>query len=99
VASSTVISIGAVCFGIVIGYVTYRTLVRKGESSISDLAAVVGAVGGGVVAERFDSNQGSDTFAWYSIGLLAGMAIFLVLRLILERSKTDGEPGPVILGD
>jgi hypothetical protein len=96
-SSDTVISIGALCFGIVIGYVTYRTLVRKGDSSISDLAAVVGAVGGGVVATRFDE-KGTDTFAWYSIGLLAGMAVFLMLRLIFERRK-NGEPGPSILGD
>ena len=96
-SSSTVISIGAVCFGIVIGYVTYRTLVRKGDSSISDLAAVLGAVGGGVVTERFDQ-KGGDTFGWYAIGLLAGMAVFLLLRLLLERGAS-GKPGPVILGD
>jgi NhaP-type Na+/H+ or K+/H+ antiporter len=97
-ASPTVISVGAVCFGIVIGYVTYRTLVRTNKSSISDLAAVVAAIGGGVVSGHFDV-RGSDTFGWYSIGLLIGMAVFLILRLILERQKEDGEPGPVILGD
>ncbi len=97
-SSPTVMSIGATCFGIVVGYVTYRTLVRKSDAAISDLAAVVAAIGGGVVAERFDSSRGSDTFGWYSIGLLAGFALFLVLRLVFERSK-DGGPAPVILGD
>ena len=97
-SSSLVISFGAVCFGIVVGYITYRTLVRKSDAAISDLAAVIAAVGGGVVAERFDSSRGSDTFGWYSMGLLAGMAIFLVLRLRFERGE-DGKPGPTILGD
>jgi hypothetical protein len=96
--SSTVVSVGAVCFGIVVGYVTYRTLIRKQDAGISDIAAVIAAIGGGIVVERFDSTKGTDTFGWYSIGLLAGFAVFLILRLIFERGK-DGKPGPVILGD
>ena len=93
--SPTVVSVGAVCFGVAIGYITYRTLVRKSDAAISDIAAVVAAVGGGVVAERF-SDKGTDTFGWYSIGLLVGMAAFLVLRLTVEKS---GNAGPLILGD
>jgi len=50
-----------------------------------------------VVAERYDE-RGTDMFAWYSIGLLVGMAAFLALRLIFER-KSDGGAGPTILGD
>ena len=49
-SSPTVLSVGATCFGIVVGYVTYRTLVRKSDAAISDLAAVIAAIGGGVVA-------------------------------------------------
>lgn len=93
--STTVISVGAGCFGIVVGYVTYRTLVRKTDAAISDIAAVVAAIGGGVVAQRFDSAESSDSFGWYSIGLLVGMAIFLLLRLRYEK----GTAGPTILGD
>jgi hypothetical protein len=87
-----------VCFGVVIGYVTYRTLVRKNNSSISDIAAVVAAVGGGVVTQIFNPTAG-DTFGWYSIGLLVGMAVFLVLRLVVERPATTGGPRPAVLGD
>jgi hypothetical protein len=90
-----VMSIGAFCFGVVIGYVTYRTLVRKDDSSISDIAAVVAAVGGAAVTQLFDPASG-DIFGWYAIGLLVGMATFLVLRLVFERS---GDKGPLILGD
>ena len=95
--SSAVVSVGAVAFGIVVGYITYRTLVRSDETSISDIAAVIAAIGGGVVVSLFET--GSDAFGWYSIGLLVGMAIFLVLRLVYERQKEDGRAGPLILGD
>jgi hypothetical protein len=91
-------SIGAVCFGIVIGYVTYRTLVRKDDSSISDIAAVVAAVGGGAVTQLFDPATG-DKFGWYAIGLLIGMAAFLILRIVFERPAKPGEPAPKVLGD
>lgn len=74
-SQSVVTSIGAVCFGAVIGYVTYRALARTTPSaSISDLAAVVGAVGGAVVTGLFA--PGTDIFGWYAIGLLLGMAIY-----------------------
>jgi hypothetical protein len=66
---------GACCFGVAIGYITYRTLVRSTDrTAISDLAAVIGAVGGGVITGVFPA--GSAMFAWYSIGLLLGMAVF-----------------------
>ncbi len=46
----------------------------------------------------FDSK--GEQFAWYAIGLLVGMAVFLVLRLIVEvpRAKKNGDI-PSILGD
>lgn len=93
----TMDDVGAVCFGVVIGFVTYRTLVRKDTAAISDLAAVIAAIGGGIVAERFDAN-----FGFYSIGLLAGFAIFLVLRLTFERPVVNADgtvTQPSVLGD
>ena len=43
----TVNTMGAVCFGVIIGWVTYRTLRRTGETvAVSNIASVVGAVGG-----------------------------------------------------
>jgi hypothetical protein len=70
--------VGAVCFGIAVGYLIYRTLVRTTEkAAISALAAVVGAVGGAAVTGLFA--PGTSLFAWYSIGLLAGMAVFFAI--------------------
>jgi hypothetical protein len=88
--SPRVITIGAVCFGIVIGYITYRTLARSEKASVSDIAAVVAAVGGGAVTALFDLNQ-SDAFGWYSMGLLAGMALYLILSLVIRGRKETAQ--------
>ncbi|GAA3698423.1 hypothetical protein GCM10022204_13450 [Microlunatus aurantiacus] len=82
----SVMSIGAVCFGIAIGFIAYRTLVRKDSAAITDISAVVGAVGGGAVTVWFDPSTG-DTFGWYSIGLLIGMAIYYVQFLVLNGKR------------
>jgi hypothetical protein len=80
--TDTVTAIGATCFGVVVGFITYRTLVREPKPAISDLGAVVSAIGGGVVTGLFPGT--SDRFGWYSIGLLAGMTVFFVLFWIMN---------------
>ena len=70
--------VGAACFGITVGYLTYRTLVRTAvNASIIALAAVVSAVGGAAVTGLFA--PGTNVFAWYAIGLLAGMGAFFAI--------------------
>ena len=67
---------GAFCFGIVIGWVTYRTLRRQGETvALSNIATVIGAVGGAAVTALFVK----DLFGWYAIGLSVGFFGYLVL--------------------
>lgn len=68
---------GALCFGLVIGWVTYRTLRRTTEKvGLSNIATVIGAVGGGAVTGIFDDDQ---LFGLYSIGLAIGFFSYLVL--------------------
>jgi hypothetical protein len=86
-SSPLVASIGAACFGVVTGYITYRTLARTTAPHISDIAAVIAAVGGGAVTALFPAKD-ADTFGWYSIGLVLGMALYLVLFLVM-RGKTQ----------
>lgn len=96
VASPPVISIGAVCFGIVTGYIAHRTLLRKSTGAqISDLAAVLAAVGGGVVAGLFPMDGTSDSFGWYAIGLLAGMVLYFVNFRLHNGAQRTAE----VLGD
>ena len=77
--------IGAICFGVVVGWVTYRTLRRTTDKTgISDIASVVGAVGGGAVTTLF---EGEQLFGLYSIGLAGGFFAYLVLGHTLFRDS------------
>jgi uncharacterized membrane protein YeaQ/YmgE (transglycosylase-associated protein family) len=68
--------VGALLFGVVIGWVTYRILRRTTDGvKVSDIAVVLGAVGGAAVTELFD---GGHTFAWYAIGLAVGFFGYLI---------------------
>jgi hypothetical protein len=90
--SPLVISVGATCFGVVAGYITHRTLIRKSTGAqISDLAAVLAAIGGGTVAALFPLDGQSDAFGWYSIGLLIGVAAYFVNFRLHNSKETTAE--------
>jgi hypothetical protein len=73
---------GALCFGLVIGWITYRTLRRKeGASALSDIATVIGAVGGAAVLAIFKS---APLFGAYSIGLAIGFFLYFVISLFVS---------------
>jgi uncharacterized membrane protein YeaQ/YmgE (transglycosylase-associated protein family) len=76
---------GALCFGLVIGWVTYRTLRRTKANGLSDIATVIGAVGGAAVTTLFPSS--SDLFSAYCIGLAIGFFAYLLVSGIVERGK------------
>lgn len=57
--SSVVMPVGAVCFGLTVGYFTYRMLTRSKETSVSDLTAVIGATGGAAVTGLFNPDHGA----------------------------------------
>jgi NhaP-type Na+/H+ or K+/H+ antiporter len=76
--------IGALCFGFVIGWVTYRTLRRTGETvAISNIATVIAAVGGAAVVALYPK----ELFAWYSIGLAAGFFMYVILGNTVFRES------------
>ncbi len=78
---------GAFCFGLVIGWVTYRTLRRAENASVSDIAAVVGAVGGAAILELFGKGE---LFGYYGFGLAAGFFLYFVIGLIISRGDANG---------
>lgn len=89
----TVLTVGTCCFGFLVGYITYRTLARTTASaSISDLAAVISAVGGGAVTAII--RPGTSLFGWYAIALLAGFIaygfIYWALNSTEEFAKVMG---------
>jgi hypothetical protein len=89
-----VISVGALLFGVVIGWVTYRTLRRaKAGVALSDIATVIGAVGGAAVTGLFESE---GLFAWYSIGLFVGFFLYLILSVtVLKDTDWLGNDTPL----
>lgn len=69
--------IGAICFGIVIGWVTYRTLRRAQATSLGDIAVVIGAVAGAAITGIW--KPGADSFGGYCIGLFVGFFAYLII--------------------
>jgi hypothetical protein len=85
----TVADIGALCFGVVVGWIVYRTLRRRTDSSaLSDVATVIGVVGGAAVTAVFKTET---LFGFYSIGLAAGFFVYLVASLIIAGNKKVDE--------
>jgi hypothetical protein len=84
--ATTLSKLGAAAFGLVVGWITYRTLRRReGGAQISDLSAVIAAIGGGAVtAFPFDD---PDVFGAYAIGLAVGFFGYLAMASLLVRDK------------
>jgi len=81
---------GAACFGVVVGYITYRTLARTTDkAAITDLATVIGAIGGGTIMTLWGPSDGK-MFAMYSIGLLVGMVVYLIASLVFRGRQVTG---------
>jgi len=79
--------LGAALFGGVIGWVTYRTLRRTGDAvALSDIAAVISAVGGATVTGIF---TGKDVLSWYFVGLFFGFFVFYLVALFVGDGKTE----------
>lgn len=79
-----VLSLGAVFFGIAVGYITYQILARPAEKTVvSDLTIILSVIGGAAVTGLFNSGNG-DLFGWYAIGLVIGLAGFFALHLALN---------------
>jgi len=67
--------LGALLFGLVIGWISYRTLrLTAGTSVLSDIATIIAAVGGAAVTALFRSDV---LFGWYCVGLALGFFAYL----------------------
>lgn len=83
---------GAFCFGAVVGWVTYYTMRYSATHALSDIAVVIGAVGGAAVLALFPAQ--TPLFATYGIGLAVGFFGY-VLILIIATLSTSGPAGLV----
>jgi hypothetical protein len=77
--------IGAGFFGLVVGWVAYRTLRRKeGNVALSDLSTVIGVIGGGAITTLFKE---PELFGSYAIGLAIGFFAYFIVALTLEGRR------------
>ena len=81
---------GAFCFGAVIGWVTYFTMRYSQAHALSDIAVVIGAIGGAAVLALFPAQ--SVPFGAYGVGLAVGFFAY-VLILIIATLSTAGFKG------
>ncbi|CAL9632596.1 hypothetical protein [Streptomyces sp. Tu 3180] len=87
--------VGSGCFGLVVGWIAYRTLRRSEGSHISDLVTVVAALGGGVVVNTQFPEP--DLFACYALGLAVGFFGYLIVAGLLNRAESKrraAQPAP-----
>jgi len=86
--------LGPFCFGVVIGWVTYRTLRRKADGvALGDIAAVIAAVGGGAITALYKNGAPFDS---YAIGLAVGFFAYLLVGIAignLAEKREDGGAG------
>jgi hypothetical protein len=64
----------ALLFGVVVGWITYRTLRHASTTGLSDIATVIGAVGGAAITGLFPHANGA--FNGYCIGLFLGFFLY-----------------------
>lgn len=76
--------IGAFAFGVVIGWVTYGTLRRTQRSGLTDIATVIGILGGAAVTDLFDVETGA--FGLYCIGLALGFFGYLLTAMYSSKA-------------
>lgn len=81
---------GAWAFGVVIGWIAYRTLRRTVDGPrIADLVTVIAALGGGtVVSTQFAE---PDLFAMYGIGLMVGFFAYLIVGSLMDRAARKAD--------
>jgi hypothetical protein len=67
--------LGALFFGLVIGWISYRTLrLTAGTTALSDITTIIGAVGGAAVTALLRSDV---LFGLYCVGLALGFFAYL----------------------
>ncbi len=85
--------LGALFFGLVVGWISYRTLrLTAGTSVLSDIATIVGAVGGAAVTALLKSDV---LFGLYCVGLALGFFAYLGYG-VYTHGRQEVEPWRVM---
>jgi hypothetical protein len=88
VDTSLVQLVGSMCFGIIIGwYVYFINRYRKADIQWSDLATLIGIIGGAAITRLF--GESTDLFGAYGIGLAIGFFAYFLTLIILVHASRD----------
>jgi len=85
----TVIELGALCFGIVVGWITSRALRRSTSNSLTDIATVIGSVAGAAITGIWQPN--TNAFGYYCIGLFIGFYFYLAVAVLTAHKSAHGD--------
>ena len=94
---------GAFAFGTVLGWFLYFTnRYRKGETQLSDVATLIGVIGGGAVTALFGDAK-TTLFGAYGVGLAVGFFAYFVVLVIMVRNSggvfgIDPLVAPIVMG-
>ena len=84
-----IVGLGAVFFGLTIGWIAYRILRRRsGAPWIQDLIALLGIIAGAAALALFHNDA---IFGWYAIGLVIGFFSSFVVGVVLY-GKQEVQP-------
>src|SRR5262245_56932774 len=85
--------LGALFFGLVIGWISYRTLrLTAGTTALSDIATIIAVVGGAAVTALFRSDV---LFGLYCVGLALGFFAYLGYG-VYTHGRQEVEPWRVM---
>jgi NhaP-type Na+/H+ or K+/H+ antiporter len=79
--------VGAFGFGLVMGWLTYRTVRRKKSSSLTDLGVILGTLVGATIVSLFPPEDG--VFGAYCAGLAVGFFLYIIIFYNLKRAAVE----------
>jgi hypothetical protein len=85
--ATTAQELGALGFGLVIGWNLYAINRYRKGIGLGDLATIIGAIGGAAILDLFPA--GTDLFGWYGIGLAAGFFAYFLILVVLVRGSDE----------
>jgi hypothetical protein len=86
-----IIDLGAWCFGVVVGWVTSRTLRRSTTGGLSDISTVIGSIAGAAITGIYKPS--TNAFGYYCIGLFVGFFAYLLISLYIARKEGNQVAG------
>ena len=80
-----IIDLGAWCFGVVVGWVTSRTLRRSTTGGLSDISTVIGSIAGAAITGIYKPS--TNSFGYYCIGLFVGFFAYLLISVYIAKKE------------